>query len=172
MKRIFILSGIASLIVLYIFLFQSCTESQAKGCCGGRCTGSSYCTACTNCTRCAHCNSGGSCGVCAAPVRTKTTTYEYKEKGPSTKTKGSTGTSENDLIDDNSIYSVTSSTVNVRSGPSTQDGVITTLKYGDEVRVIEFTNEKWVKIETTVINDSYQSEEITGYVFKQYIKKQ
>ncbi|MCP2937766.1 hypothetical protein NK983_34220, partial [Salmonella enterica subsp. enterica serovar Typhimurium] len=35
--------------------------------CGGRCTGSAYCTACTNCSRCHHCKYGGSCGVCAAP---------------------------------------------------------------------------------------------------------
>ncbi|SIS32738.1 hypothetical protein SAMN05421768_10326 [Chryseobacterium joostei] len=31
---------------------------------GGKCTGSTYCTACSNCSRCGHCSGGGTCGVC------------------------------------------------------------------------------------------------------------
>jgi hypothetical protein len=71
MKRLLILS--------FLFVVLSSFSIDDKGCCdkkGGKCTGSAYCTACKNCSGCKHCNAGGTCGVCAKPVKSKTTTKQ------------------------------------------------------------------------------------------------
>lgn len=55
---------------------------------GGKCTGSSPCSACTNYTGCKHCKSGGICGTCK-PVSIKTKT-DTNKKQQDTLTKDST----------------------------------------------------------------------------------
>ena len=35
---------------------------------GGKCVGSSPCSACSNCSRCKYCSSGGKCGACSKDV--------------------------------------------------------------------------------------------------------
>ncbi len=43
-------------------------------------------------------------------------------------------------------YYVSSNTLNLRSGPSTNHSILTSLSYGDEVQVLEVTNPHWYKV--------------------------
>lgn len=68
------------LFVPVIIMFTGVVIGNA--CEGGRCTGSSSCTACKNCSRCAHCKGGGSCGVCAVVSTTSKSSKPSKTKVP------------------------------------------------------------------------------------------
>jgi hypothetical protein len=65
---------------------------------------------------------------------------------------------------------VNSSTLNVRTGPSSNSSVITTLKKGDIVEIIEIVNSNWSKIEFSYY-DSYSKtrSNLMGYVYNSNI---
>lgn len=81
----------ALLILIFLMITQSLFFTNhviaIDNCCGkgGRCTGSSYCTACSNCSRCAYCASGGTCGVCSSRYISKSSTPTRTYKRYSTK---------------------------------------------------------------------------------------
>lgn len=52
------------ILTFNLFLFHSCVKANDNIGHGGRCTGSTNCSACTTCSRCGHCGSGGTCGKC------------------------------------------------------------------------------------------------------------
>ena len=182
-------------LLTLIFALSSCATcySQTKfkskliaSCCdvGGRCTGSSYCTACTNCSGCKHCaQNGGSCGVCLGGSNRSTfTSYSSRSSKSVKKKKESTNysnsysspsygfydnsttasqASEEVLYD--SVLTVKTSILNVRSGPGTNYSVIVKLEKGDYVRCIETTKVDWVKVEVVPAGT-------VGYVYKKNLK--
>lgn len=181
------------LILLFALSLCATCYSQTKlkskliaSCCdvGGRCTGSSYCTACTNCSGCKHCaQNGGSCGVCSGGSSRSTFTSSSSRSSKSVKKKkGNTNysnsystssyrfydnsttasqASEEVLYD--SVLTVKTSILNVRSGPGTNYSVIVKLEKGDYVRCIETTNEDWVKVEVVQTG-------VEGYVYKKNLE--
>jgi hypothetical protein len=58
-------------------------------------------------------------------------------------------------------YNVTSNTLNVRSEPNKNSSIITTLKIGDEIKLLNAENGDWWLI-------NYDN--VQGYVFSQYLK--
>ncbi|MDD7885053.1 SH3 domain-containing protein [Flavivirga sp. 57AJ16] len=162
----------------------SCCEGE-----GGRCTGSSNCSACTNCSRCKYCNSGGSCGVCSGGSRrTYTPTYTpkrntyYSPSSPSTSTsnynqnnKIKTYLSNNNLNsteiydlpnDINSEYylktlMVNTLTLNLRKGPSTSFDILERLSKYQELVLLAMIGD-WVKVRVKSTNT-------TGFVHYKYI---
>lgn len=68
-------------------------------------------------------------------------------------------------ITSNANAYVSSSTMNVRSGASTSSAIITTMKKGDKVEIIEKVNEKWTKVKVKYFdNFSNTDNTATGYV--------
>lgn len=155
-------------------------------CCdvGGRCTGSSYCTACANCSGCKHCaQNGGSCGVCSGGNSRSTFTSSSSHRSKSVKKKkksanysnsyssppygfydNSTTTSQTgeEVLYD-SVLTVKTSILNVRSGSGTNYSVIVKLEKGDYVRCIETTKEDWVKVEVVPAGT-------VGYAYKKNLE--
>ncbi|WP_143104026.1 SH3 domain-containing protein [Thermoflavifilum thermophilum] len=72
-----------------------------------------------------------------------------------------------------SKYYVTANKLNVRSGPSTNYSVKTTLDYGTSITVVDNSNESWAKIEYSAYDyNSWGYKTQTGYVSKSYISSQ
>jgi len=88
-------------------------------------------------------------------------TNSYKEKAengiPETYSKNF---NNNSSYDYGTTFYVSSNTLNVRSGPSTNYLVLTTLNYGDNVQVLESLNNNWnkVRVGSTI-----------GYVYSSYL---
>ena len=144
-----------------------CTAHPVEA--AARFTGSANCTACRNCTRCAYCNSGGSCGVCSSSRRRTRPIYSPRPTGP--RSSGASKRTYSDMKRSNlfdsesvNIDSVTtvihayvaSPRLNLRKGPGTTYGVITTLSQMDELIVLE-ANGAWYKVEVVGSN-------LSGYV--------
>lgn len=163
------------LIILIVVLtsigsFYAYYESKADTC-GGRCTGSAYCTACKNCSGCKHCNSGGSCGVCdvrePAPVKKPKVVKTTATKAPSshspthnkttTKSKKTLGSSTA-----SKIHTVNAKSINVRKTPSATAEIICVLHHKKSVRILKKFDATWVEIEA-FCDDNRR---ITGYVHK------
>ena len=69
-----------------------------------------------------------------------------------------------------STYYVNSNSLNVRSGPSTNYSILTSLGYGDDVEVLESTNENWKKVKISYFdNNSYSTKSTIGYVYSSYL---
>ena len=67
-------------------------------------------------------------------------------------------------------FYVTASELNVRTGPSTKNTIITTVKNGELVWVIEVVNAEWVKITTSYYDiSSGILQKFTGYVSRDYL---
>lgn len=152
---------------------------------GGRCTGSSYCTACSNCSRCKHCSqNGGSCGVCAGGSSASNFTSSSSGGNKSTKRKknssssttsryssaayglydnDSTSTPANEEVSYDTVLTVITSILNVRSGPGKDYPVLVKLERGEYVRCIETTTADWVKVEVVGLS-------IEGYVYRKNLK--
>jgi hypothetical protein len=67
-------------------------------------------------------------------------------------------------------YYVNTTKVNVRSSPNINSSIITSLGYGEDVEVIEYVNENWIKVNMLFIeegNDEIKSN--VGYVFASYL---
>ncbi len=183
-------------VLTFLFALSLCATcySQTKlkskliaSCCdvGGRCTGSSYCTACTNCSGCKHCaQNGGSCGVCSGgssrssftstssssrTTKSKKRNSSYSNsKSASSPTYGfyddnTTTASVNDEVLKGTIMIVKTSMLNVRTGPGTNYPVIIKLEKGDYVRCIESTKGDWVKVEVVPAG-------VEGYVYKKNLE--
>lgn len=145
----------------------------------GRCTGSAYCRVCSNCSRCGHCNSGGTCGVCAVPQENKpqpkkpmrSTTLRMPAAGlPSRSADPGSQRTDNELTDDDlgvdaAVYVVNTQLLNVRSGPSTAYQVKYKLGFGEEVKLLEISDDQWAKI--WIEMDA--GERIMGYVPVSYL---
>lgn len=182
------------LTLLFVLTLCATSYSQTKlkskliaSCCdvGGRCTGSSYCTACTNCSGCKHCaQNGGSCGVCSGgssrssftstssnsrTTKTKKRNSSYSNsKSVSSPTHGfyNNGATEPPATEEvqyDSILTVKTSILNVRTGPGTNYPVIIKLEKGDYVRCIETTKGDWVKVEVVPTG-------VEGYVYKKNLE--
>lgn len=143
---------------------QKKVSSKLLACCavGGRCTGSSYCTACSNCSGCKHCaENGGSCGVCAGgsgltnfSSTSSTNRVRKKKKGSTYSTSSSVYYNNatpsirvNEFALYDSILTVKTSILNVRTGPGKDYPIIVTLEKGDSVRVLETSAGDWIKVE-------------------------
>lgn len=63
---------------------------------------------------------------------------------------------------------VNTSTLNVRSGASTNYSVLTSLSYGDQVEVVGTANSNWTKVKVSYF-DGYSYKTKTGYVYSDYI---
>ncbi len=78
----------------------------------------------------------------------------------------------NTLSNSYNTYSTTNyvntSTLNVRSGASTNYSVVTTLSYGDQVEVVSGGNTSWTKVKVSYF-DGYFYKTTYGYVFNDYI---
>jgi uncharacterized protein YraI len=58
----------------------------------------------------------------------------------------------------------------VRSGPSTNYSVLTTLNYGDNIEVLENYNDSWKKVKVSYFDySSYTTKSETGYVYSSFI---
>lgn len=133
---------------------------------GGKCVGSSSCTACTNCSRCKHCSNGGSCGVCSG--RSSRTTYPTNSnlytnpsnnntKIPNGKTSGSSKSKKVTVLK----LIVLSQELKLRSGPGSEFGVIENLTLGDQLNYID-KESNWINVITQ--NGS------VGYVYFKFVK--
>lgn len=155
-------------VLTVIGSFYAYYESKADTC-GGRCTGSAYCTACKNCSGCKHCNSGGSCGVCAAPepppVKKPKVVKVSSPKVTTKHTTASKSTKSNTVMGSSSasdIHTVKAATINVRKEPSSQAEVICVLHHKKSVRILKKVDATWVEIEA-FCDDNRR---VTGYVHK------
>lgn len=159
-------------------LIASCCDT------GGRCTGSSYCTACSNCSGCKHCaQNGGSCGVCSGGSSRSSFT-STGSSGRSTKSKkrnssysnskstsssygfyddNTSTASVNDEVLKGTIMIVKTSILNVRTGPRKDYPIVVKLKNGELVRVLETTKTEWIKIEVFDTG-------VVGYVLKENLQ--
>ena len=165
----FVMLGTNSSIAQNNKLIASCCEGE-----GGRCTGSSYCTACTNCSRCKHCNSGGSCGVCAGGSRRTTTTKSYKSNSTNGSSSSYSGNSSSNSFSKNNnnrfyssetydlpndVYSeyylktliVNAETLNLRSGPGANYEILEKLTKNQELVFLAMTGD-WVKVRVKSTN--------------------
>lgn len=124
----------------------------------GTCTGSANCTACSTCEYCKYCNSGGTCGVCSIGTKNHgydvIPTYKKPNNSPSTIPKSK--------ISPNSIFTVSATTLNLRTGAGTNYSIISVLHYGDLVKVVEIYG-NWRKIIVVATLE-------TGYVYGAYLK--
>lgn len=179
--------------IFFSFLFILCLNftgySQTKlkskliaSCCdvGGRCTGSSNCTACSNCSGCKHCaQNGGSCGVCSGVSSRSSFTSTSSNSTRSTKGKkhsssysNSKSSSSNNFYNNdlttstvseevlyNTVLRVKTLTLKVRTGPGKDYPIVVKLEKGEYVRCLETTSGSWIKVEVVGIS-------IEGYVFK------
>lgn len=150
--------------------FYAYYESKADTC-GGRCTGSAYCSACKNCSRCKHCNSGGSCGVCAAPepepVRKPKAVKIATPKVPSSHstTHNKTPTKSKKVLGSSSaskIHTVKAKSINVRKTPSVTSEIICVLHHKKSVRILKKIDATWIEIEA-FCDDNRR---VTGYIHR------
>lgn len=125
----------------------------------GTCTGSANCTACSTCEYCKYCNGGGgSCGVCSMGSKN----HGYDVFPTHKKSNNSPSSIPKTNISPNSIFSVSATTLNLRTGAGTNYSIISELHYGDLVKVIE-TSGNWRKV---IVLTTLE----TGYVHGTYIK--
>ena len=67
-----------------------------------------------------------------------------------------------------SKYFVSSKLLNLRSGPSTEYSILTSLKYGDIVEFLNTANSNWSKVKV-LYYDGYSLKTSIGYVYSDYI---
>lgn len=103
----------------------------------------------------------------SAPNSNPTDNFSYPGNTNPYTGKTATGNSDtylenyNNSTYNNSItYYVNSNTLNLRSGPSTNYSVLTSLSYGDNVEVLETTNSYWYKVKVG---------SFVGYVYSSYL---
>lgn len=143
------------LIVSSNCLAQDKSDTLLATCCTetGRCSGSAYCTACKNCTGCKHCaKNGGTCGVCSTGKPKRTDKAKQNKNIP---LKYSAFTI-------NDILLVSTETLNLREGPSTNYGVVETLHKND-VLVLLGKYELWLQVQV-------KSSKNIGYVYYKYVE--
>lgn len=126
---------------------------------GRRCTGSANCTACTTCSGCRHCKKeGGSCGVCSSSSSRK----QYRATPSYSTGSGSTYTTKKK---DRGYYLktlvVTSTTLNMRSGPGTNFNISDKLYKNDQLVFLSMQG-GWVKVENKKTKN-------IGYVSSKYV---
>lgn len=127
----------------------------------GTCYGKANCTACSSCNYCAHCNNGGSCGVCDpllklySPPSNKRTVSppSYKYTAPARRSPKSNTTPNKPLISLTDItgseaehYLLTQST-SLRQASTHKSSVLKRFVRGDQVVLLEKTNQFWWKVE-------------------------
>jgi len=67
-------------------------------------------------------------------------------------------------------YYVKSNTLNVRSGPSKKYHVINSLNYGENIEVLETSNQNWTKVRTSYFDsNTFETKYKIGYVYSSYI---
>lgn len=140
------------------FYGQSNKSDAVVSCCekGRGCKGSAYCTACKNCTGCKHCaKNGGTCGVCSSG-NTKRRTSSRKTKSYKSSTKSKVSYKNGDIL-----Y-VSSSSLNLREGPSTKFKIIEKLNKYSKVKLLEIEG-SWLKVEVLASNS-------IGYVYAKYLR--
>jgi uncharacterized protein YgiM (DUF1202 family) len=161
------------LLILMFLSFSFITAAQSSHNLaensGGRCTGSSSCTACKNCSRCAHCSNGGSCGVCARGVSRPATTPQRNSnyqgnsiKSPAKYQKPTTA------VAIGGIYSVSSNTLNMRKGPGSDYAIVHVLKIGDKIEVVEPPKNGCVKVGHNYYEKGLKKT-VLGYVSTKYL---
>ncbi len=159
--------------VLSSFLFLNGNfinkEIDKLNCCstlGGKCVGSSSCTACTNCSRCKHCSNGGSCGVCSGRSNRSTSPSNSNlyTIPPSNNTKipngGTSGGSKSKKVTGLKLV-VLSQELKLRSGPGTEFEVVENLTLGDQLNYID-KESGWINV--TTHNGS------VGFVYYKFVK--
>jgi hypothetical protein len=130
-------------------------EVDRFNCCsslGGKCVGSSYCTACTNCSRCKLCSNGDSFGVCLG--RSNRSTYPSNSNlytpSPKNNTKipnGNTnGSSKSKKVTDLKFV-VIAQELKLRSGPGAEFEVVENLTLGDQLNYID-KESGWINVTT------------------------
>lgn len=109
----------------------------------------------------------------SAPNETATDNYSYPGNTNPYTGKTATGNPETYLkvhSGNESTYYVKSNNLNIRSGPSTNCSVLTSLSYGDDVDVLEFTNTNWKKVKFSYYDINSQTTRSTiGYVYSSYL---
>lgn len=138
-----------------------CSSLKAEA--AGTCYGKANCTACSSCNYCAHCNSGGSCGVCDSRLskrnytspasKTPVNPPTYKYTAPARRSPKSNATPNKPLITLIDItgsaaehYLLTQST-SLRQASTHKSSVLKRFVRGDQVVLLEKTNQFWWKVE-------------------------
>lgn len=152
-------------------MYGQVDTSAVASCCGGKCTGSAYCTACSNCSGCKHCNSGGSCGVCAGGVKWKASPSRSETtKRSDTYGSGTTKTTTNETtVEPEQFVAVISQTLNMRSGPGTDYPVVLVLSKGQLLTIKETVQNGWVKVSANNLEGNVFVTYV-GYVAAKYVK--
>ena len=164
-----IVIAVFSLILLNSFIVYK--NDFLDESCGGRCSGTAYCSACSNCSGCKHCSqNGGSCGVCSGGSSVPNKIYSSKR----TKSKKSRVTSTKQPIistepttpihfyEEDSVIIITAEKLNVRNGPGLQYSILTELTSGELITVLENNTTEWVKIKVN-------KNDVEGYVYGKYL---
>ncbi|WP_422104641.1 SH3 domain-containing protein [Winogradskyella sp.] len=149
-------------VILFNISYASCHSQSNKSeivasCCleGRGCKGSAYCTACKNCTGCKHCaKNGGTCGVCSSG-NTKKRTSSRKPKSYKSSTNSKVIYKKGDIL-----Y-VSSSSLNLREGPSTKFKIIEKLNKYSKVELLKIKG-SWLKVKVVASNS-------IGYVYAKYL---
>ena len=151
---IIILLGFASNVTSHVSentTIASCCTTEGRGC-----NGSSYCKACKNCTGCKHCaKNGGTCGVCSSGNKRRTQTYTKSTRTQSSATVNAFKASSYSKL------KVTTTTLNLRDGPTAKSKIIQKLNLNTELFFLEVIGD-WIKVE--VINTK-----VTGYVYVKFV---
>jgi uncharacterized protein YgiM (DUF1202 family) len=164
-----IIIAVLSLILLNSFIIYKTDFSDES--CGGRCSGTAYCSACSNCSGCKHCiQNGGTCGVCSGGSTIPNKTYSSrkysnrrsKTNSPKLPVINTEPKASTQYYEENSVIIVTTEKLNVRSGPGLQYSILTELTSGDFITILENNNSEWVKIKINKNN-------VVGYVYSKYL---
>ncbi|MDR6461248.1 hypothetical protein J2786_004402 [Chryseobacterium vietnamense] len=167
------------ILTFSLFLLNSCLKANDNAGHGGRCTGSSYCTACSNCSRCGHCSSGGTCGVCGggssgrssssgnSNKKSKAEKYRSSGSNESSKTKSNKPTKVfidevNFNISSSNRYTAGIEATNIYEKPSLKSKIIATVS--KKAKLIQLSKDGlWYKVQV-------KSSGKTGYVYYKDVK--
>ncbi|MGC1633785.1 MAG: hypothetical protein WA749_16875 [Gelidibacter sp.] len=140
-----VLSMVLFALAISASFSQSDTKNLIASCCteGGRCKGSTYCSACKNCLGCKHCTkNGGSCGVCATDRKnTNTSNNKSSIYYNSSLTRISVTTT---YIKGESLFG-NAPTLNLREGPASNFKILEKLTPKSTLIHIE-TEGSWMKM--------------------------
>ncbi len=162
------------LFIIPLFVFSQSDTAQVASCCGGKCTGSAYCTACSNCSGCKHCTSGGSCGVCSGGAKWKPApeprgTSGTKSTTPKSTTNDPYGTSTDSNKAIGGSVHVVSTTLNMRKGPGVEFDIVIVLNKDAFLTILDPENDGWIHVSHSEMGAD-KIVKYEGYVSAKHVK--
>ncbi|MES2566232.1 MAG: SH3 domain-containing protein [Bacteroidota bacterium] len=158
---------VAVFVALTTFCFFN-RDSKAETC-GGRCTGSSSCSACKNCSRCAHCSNGGTCGVCSGGSSDESSTPKKHYSSSSYSSSSHKSSNKSTVEAKKSVvqtYFVKTSILNIRKEPTKSSETVCVAKKKEKVKILKEYNDTWYYV-LVLCN----GKKVHGYITKNSVIK-